>query len=113
MKRAIAIGLFLAGGQLTGGCATLTGLATGAFTGAVDAPAEVYRAHREGLDEHPIYWTLNIAVFVPLGMGFGPVVGFCKGVALDVQWALRQRDYGPVFGSLGDESIWRPYSIRW
>ena len=47
MKRAIAIGLFLAAGQLTGGCATLTGLATGAFTGAVDAPAEVYRAQVE------------------------------------------------------------------
>jgi len=51
----------LLGAALTGlvllspGCATLTGLVTGAFTGAVDAPAQVYRYHHATFDYHPEY----------------------------------------------------------
>lgn len=97
----------------TPGCATVTGLVTGAFTGAVDAPSEVYRSHEALFVEDPIYWPLNIVVFVPLGFLFGPLVGFSKGVALDVECLLHKQTYGPVFGGYGSASIWRPYSIHW
>ena len=97
----------------TSGCATVTRLATGAFTGAVDAPAQVYRTHREGFAEDPIYWPLNVCIFVPLGIAFGPLVGFCKGVALDCGWVVGKTDYAQVFGGYAEPSIWRPYTIHW
>ena len=97
----------------TSGCAAMTGLVTGAFAGAVDAPAQVYRTHRDGFAEDPIYWPLNIFVFVPLGIFFGPLVGFCKGMALDCEWVIGKQTYGPVFGSYEEASIWRPYTIHW
>jgi hypothetical protein len=94
-------------------CATVTGLATGAFTGAVDAPAEIYRHHKVEFLEHPSFWAINLLVFVPVGIVLGPVVGFAKGVALDMEKMLGQTDYGPVFGSYESVSIWRPYSFGW
>lgn len=98
----------------TQGCATLTGLVTGAFTGAVDAPAQVYRYHRSYFDRNPIYWPFNVFLFVPVGIAAGPIVGFGKGLALDIQWAfLDQVSYGRVFGSYRESSVWRPYTIHW
>lgn len=95
------------------GCAALPGLLTGAFTGAVDAPAQVYRHHRGTFDRHPEYWPFNLILFVPLGIVVGPLAGFSKGIGLDIQWFLNQVSYGKAFGTYKDESIWRPYTIHW
>src|SRR5438445_375015 len=83
---ALAFGLLLGALSSTSGCATLAGLTTGAFTGAVDAPAEVYRHHRGEFDRNPIYHGFNVAFFVPLGIIVGPLAGMGKGLSLDVQW---------------------------
>lgn len=109
----LAFALGLCALSTASGCATMTGLVTGFGTGAVDAPAQVYRTHREDFAENPIYWPANIIVFVPLGMVVGPLAGFCKGVALDVQKLMGQIEYAPVFSTYGDSSIWRPYTIHW
>ncbi|MCO5170903.1 MAG: hypothetical protein M9894_31630 [Planctomycetes bacterium] len=111
-SRALGLALTLAL-ALSPGCATLPGMLTGAFTGAVDAPMEVYRHHRVLFDRHPIYWPFNVLFFVPLGIAAGPLVGMAKGIALDIQWLLGQRSYPQVFGSYSEESIWRPYTITW
>ncbi len=95
------------------GCASLTGLVTGAFTGCIDAPAQVYRHHRKEMDRHPDYWVYNILLFFPLGLGVGPLAGFAKGVGIDIQWLLNQLDYGEAFGTYRDASVWRPYTIHW
>lgn len=108
----VALGLAL--GLTQPGCAALTGMVTGAFTGAVDAPAQVYRCHRPYFDHHPIYWPFNVVFFVPVGIAAGPIVGFGKGLALDIQWAfLDQVSYGRVFGTYRESSVWRPYTIHW
>jgi hypothetical protein len=114
-KTTASIGFVLAIGALstTSGCATVTGLVSGAFTGAVDAPAQVYRLHREAFAEEPIYWPINICVCVPLGILFGPLMGFAKGMALDCECLIGQQTYGPVFGTYAEPSIWRPYTIHW
>jgi hypothetical protein len=95
------------------GCAAFTGLATGAFTGAVDAPAQIYRLNRKALELHPEYWVFNLFTFVPLGFVGGPLAGFAKGIALDVQWLLDQIGYDKAFGTYRRASIWRPYTIHW
>ena len=110
---AATFALAIAAVGATSGCATMTGLVTGAFTGAVDAPSQVYRLHREAFAEDPIYWPINVCVFVPVGFVLGPVVGFAKGMALDCEWLIGKQTYGPVFGTYGDASIWRPYTIHW
>lgn len=95
------------------GCATLPGMLTGGFTGAVDAPAQVYRYHRAHFDRNPIWWPFNLVLFVPLGIATGPLVGMAKGVALDVQWLIGQIGYGRVFTTYREPSIWRPFTIHW
>ncbi len=105
--------LVLATVTTSAGCATVTGLVTGAFTGAVDAPTQVYRNKRALFEADPIYWPLNILVFAPIGMLFGPLVGFAKGVALDVECLQHKQSLGEVFGGYGPQSVWRPYSIHW
>ena len=96
------------------GCATFTGFLSGAFTGAVDAPAQVYRHNRSTFDYHPEYWIFNILFFVPVGFVAGPIAGMAKGFALDIQWAfLDQASYGKAFGSYLKSSVWRPYTIHW
>lgn len=111
---ALALGLTLGGLFSSSGCATLTGLVTGAFTGAVDAPAQVYRYHRGDFARNPIYWPFNILFFVPLGIAFGPLAGMGKGIALDVETViLGKESYGEVFGTYREASIWRPYTIHW
>ena len=97
----------------TPGCTALTGLLTGGFTGAVDAPAQVYRLNRGEFRRNPIYWPFNIIAFVPIGIFFGPLVGFGKGLALDIEWLLGDIDYGDVYGTYRDPSVWRPYTIHW
>ena len=99
------------------GCAiaTLTGFATGALTGMVDAPAQVYRYNRGEFDRHPEWWSVNILGGVPVGFMAGPLVGLVKGIAIDVQWWLLDYpiSYERVFGAYRDESIWRPFTIHW
>jgi hypothetical protein len=98
---------------LAPGCATMPGLLTGAFTGAVDAPMQVYRKHRTFFDRNPIYWPFNVLFFVPVGIAAGPIVGMAKGMALDIQWLLDQMGYNRVFGTYREPSIWRPYTLHW
>jgi hypothetical protein len=97
-------------------CATFTGVVTGPFTGLVDMPAEVYLAHRDGMDRRPFYWLPVIVVFAPAGAVLGPVAGLVKGVALDAQELFDRVSYSDVFrtgGDLGSESIWRPWKLTW
>lgn len=104
----VAAGLYV----LTG-CASLTGLVTGPFTGAIDAPAQVYRENTQWFDDYPITWSLNVLVISPIGIVLGAPVGFAKGVAIDTQWVIGHIDYGMSFGNYGDASIWRPYTWQW
>ena len=95
------------------GCAMIIGTATGALTGAVDAPAETYRHNREAFAEYPILFTPDVLVMGPLGIATGPLFGFAKGLALDVQWTIGDVRYGEVFSSYKEESIWRPHTVKW
>jgi hypothetical protein len=110
---AFTLGLLLSLATSTSGCACLTGLVTGAFTGAVDAPAEVYRHNRGEFHRNPVFWTFNVLFFVPLGIAAGPIAGAGKGLALDVEWLIGRTKYDKVFGSYQEPSIWRPYTIHW
>ena len=95
------------------GCATITGTATGAFTGAVDLPAETYRANCEAFKKWGILHGLNVLVLGPIGLGTGPIFGFVKGLSIDVQWLVGHLDYGDAFGTYGPESVWRPHTFKW
>ena len=98
---------------LLSGCAGITGLATGVFTGAVDLPAEMYRHNQKMFEKHPVLYGLDALVLGPLGMVTGPLLGFGKGVALDVQWLADHITYGEAFGTYGEASVWRPHTLRW
>src|SRR3954449_6545930 len=99
--------------QVTG-CAAFTGLVTGAFTGAVDAPAQVYRENRGEFHRHPEYWPFNVFFFVPVGLAAGPICGFAKGLALDIDCVILNRTtYSHAFGSYKEPSVWSPYTIHW
>ena len=95
------------------GCASLTGLITGAFTGAVDLPAETYRQNRLAFEQNPMLFGLDVFVVAPCGIVGGPVVGFVKGASLDVEWVTGKIGYGVVFDTYRDASIWRPWTIYW
>ncbi|RMG15947.1 MAG: hypothetical protein D6731_07265 [Planctomycetota bacterium] len=95
------------------GCAAFTGLLTGAFTGCVDAPMQVYRHNKSTMDHHPEYWAFNALFVGPLGFAAGPLVGFVKGLSVDLQWLLGRTRYGKAFGSYRSVSVWRPYTIHW
>ena len=110
---AFTFGLALSVLASTSGCAFFTGLVTGAFTGAVDAPAEVYRHHRGEFDRNPIYFAFDVIFFVPLGIAVGPLAGAGKGLALDVEWLIGKQKYSAVFGTYQEPSVWRPYTIHW
>ena len=95
------------------GCAMITGTVTGAITGAVDAPAETYRANREGFKQNPVLFSFDAVVIGPIGIVTGPVFGLFKGMSLDIQWVIGQVRYGDVFGSYRPQSIWRPHTLKW
>ena len=95
------------------GCAAMTGLLTGAFTGAIDAPAQVYRKNRAEMDHHPEYWTFNALIVGPIGFAAGPIVGFAKGLSTDLQWLINRLRYDRVFTTYKNPSVWRPYTIHW
>jgi len=105
---ALAVGLCAGAG-----CATVTGTVTGAVTNAIDCPAENYRANRERFDEVPVLHSLNAVVLGPVGFATGPVFGFAKGLALDIQWVMGQMEYEDVFRTYGPASIWRPFTFSW
>ena len=111
--RLLALALALAIPFATTGCAGLPAMIAGPFTGAVDAPAQVYRACRPEFNRTPIYWFCNIIVFVPVGIMAGPIAGLVKGVSTDVQWLLDQTTYRRSMTTYRDYSIWRPYMIPW
>jgi hypothetical protein len=98
---------------LCSGCAGITGLVTGAFTGAVDLPAETYRQNRLAFDRNPMLYGLDGIVLGPCGIAGGPVIGFFKGISLDIEWVAGKVGYGAVFGSYKEASIWRPWTITW
>lgn len=108
-----ALALCLAATVSQSGCAAFAGLLTGAFTGAVDAPAQVYRNQPGEFHRNPIYWPFNIFFFVPVGMAVGPLAGFGKGLALDIEWLLNRTPYSRAFGTYKEPSVWRPYTIHW
>ncbi len=110
---ALALALFLGSMLPSTGCAALTGLVTGAFTGAVDAPAEVYRHNAGDFTRNPLFWPFDILFFVPLGIAAGPIAGFGKGLALDCQWIIDETPYSRAFGTYKEPSVWRPYTIHW
>ena len=106
----LLVGLLL---TLSPGCATLTGLVTGPFTGAIDAPAQVYRHHRAHMDRHPELWFFNLIVFFPAGLASGALAGLIKGVGIDIQWALSQLGYDKAFKTYKEPSVWRPFTWHW
>ena len=95
------------------GCAGITGLVTGAFTGAVDLPAETYRQNQLAFEHNPMLFGVDVLVVGPCGVAGGPVVGLVKGLSLDVQWVCGWMRYGQVFGTYKEASIWRPWTICW
>jgi hypothetical protein len=107
--------LTLAGALAAGGsgCATITATATGALTGLVDGPAEVARAKEDTFRDHPEYWVLDVVVVAPLAAVFGPLGGFIKGIAVDVQWIRGEVTYGRAFGTYQGPSVWRPWTMHW
>jgi len=98
---------------LCSGCAGITGLVTGAFTGAVDLPAETYRQNQMGFEKNPMLYGVDVLVVAPCGIAGGPVVGLVKGLSLDVEWVCGKINYGQVFGTYNEASIWRPWTIKW
>jgi len=111
--RALIVLLAVAAVATFSGCATLTGTATGAFTGLVDAPAETYRHNQEAFAEHPMLYGLDALVIAPIGVVTGPIFGLVKGLSLDLQWVTSRVRYEDVFGSYGETSIWRPHTVQW
>jgi len=95
------------------GCATVTGTVTGAFTGALDLPVETYRANPEFFHDSPIAYGFDALIMGPVGLVLGPVMGFFKGLSLDIQWVAQQVSYRDVFGSYQPQSIWRPHTLHW
>ena len=94
-------------------CATITGTLTGAVTGIVDGPAQVARKYEDQLSKHPEYWSLNILVVMPMAVIVGPLAGFMKGIAIDIQWLRDEIDYSEAFDTYEDASIWRPWTFHW
>ncbi|MFT5285849.1 MAG: hypothetical protein ACI8TQ_002017 [Planctomycetota bacterium] len=94
-------------------CATITGTLTGAVTGIVDGPAAVAQKYEQDLSKHPEYWVLNILFTMPLAVICGPVAGFIKGIAIDIQWLRDEVDYSEAFDTYDDVSIWRPWTFHW
>ncbi|MCA8957270.1 MAG: hypothetical protein KDC87_14435 [Planctomycetes bacterium] len=97
-----------------GSCAAITGLGTGAVTGLVDFPSTVIA--REFTDDDPAdqssFWAATFVLW-PVGVVVGPVLGFCKGLALDVNTLSGRTTSSEVFGSYGKASVWRPFEWSW
>jgi hypothetical protein len=95
------------------GCAMITGVVTGPFTGAVDLPAETYRQNTLAFEQNPMLYGIDCLVVGPCGIVMGPVAGLCKGLSLDIEWVCGKVRYGQVFGTYHEASIWRPCTIKW
>ena len=94
-----------------GGCATITGFATGALTGFVDLPTTVYKTSKHQHDDPDFYMA---SVFLaPIGMVLGPFNGLVKGFAVDIGWLSGDVKYSDAFLSLEKPSVWRPYQWGW
>ncbi|HEX6813737.1 MAG TPA: hypothetical protein VF384_19105 [Planctomycetota bacterium] len=101
----------LASAFLLPGCATVTGLVTGAFTGFVDLPSELI--HKGQLNpESGETWAVAI-VMAPVGFALGPLFGLIKGVGLDISASRGTSSTSEQFGTYGRISIWRPYAFHW
>ncbi len=95
------------------GCAALTGLVSGAVTGAVDLPHQTRIQNAKAFDDCPMLYGADVLIMGPVGIVTGPLTGFMKGLSLDVQWISGQIRYGDVFGSYDRESVWRPHTFIW
>ncbi len=93
------------------GCATVTGVVTGAFTGFVDLPSEIVRTQDMKTDAASTWGIVILAA--PVGFGLGPLFAFVKGVALDVSAASGTLTLHDEFGTYGRASVWRPFSYDW
>jgi hypothetical protein len=98
---------------LSSGCAGITGLVTGPFTGAVDLPAETYRQNSLAFEQNPMLYGVDAIVVGPCGIVLGPVAGFIKGISLDIERVCGKVSYGQAFGTYNETSIWRPCTIKW
>lgn len=98
--------------SLAPGCATITGVVTGAPTGLIDAPSQVYYNGKTEFEQHPEFWSVNVLIIAPLGLVLGPVAGLVKGIAADMRCLTGRTDYGEVFGTYGPESVWRPWTFH-
>lgn len=109
--RRLALSCTLAAAASLSGCATVTGVVTGAFTGFVDFPSEVVRTQQMKTDAAST-WGIVILT-APVGAALGPAFGFVKGVALDVSAVSGTLTVGEEFGSYARTSVWRPFSYDW
>lgn len=92
-------------------CATVTGVATGAFTGFVDLPNEIISVNQLRPDAGG---TWIVAMFAaPVGFALGPFFGLVKGVGVDVNAAVGNVSEARAFGTYERVSIWRPYTFDW
>ena len=109
--RRCSLACILAAVALLPSCATITGTATGAFTGLVDLPNELI--YKEKLKSNVAETWLIVVLAAPVGFAMGPVFGFVKGFALDVSAVTGAIPVGEEFGTYHRASVWRPYSYDW
>lgn len=109
--RRLALACLLVAAAPLQGCATVTGVVTGAFTGFVDFPSEVVRQQQLKTDASST-WAIVI-VAAPVGFALGPAFALVKGVALDVSAVSGTLTVGEEFGTYGRASVWRPFSYDW
>jgi len=92
-------------------CATVTGVATGAFTGFIDLPNEIIAENQLRADAEG---TWIVAMFAaPVGFVLGPAFGLVKGVGVDINTAVGNVSSSEAFGTYERVSIWRPYTFDW
>ncbi|MEZ6036060.1 MAG: hypothetical protein R3F29_01180 [Planctomycetota bacterium] len=93
------------------GCSTITGTLTGPFTGFVDLPREIMHEQHMRPDAAS---TWVVALFAaPVGAACGPVFGFVKGIALDINAMNGTLSTAEEFGTMNRASVWRPYAFDW
>lgn len=92
-------------------CATVTGVATGAFTGFIDLPSEIIAENKMAPDAGGT-WVIAMLT-APVGFALGPAFGLVKGVGIDVNAAVGNLSSAKAFGTYERVSIWRPYSFDW
>ncbi|MHC4473482.1 MAG: hypothetical protein ACYS99_21260 [Planctomycetota bacterium] len=96
---------------LPSGC-FIVGAVTGPFSGAIDAPCQVYEHNREAFEESPMLYGADALIVGAFGFGTGPLMGFMKGLSLDIQVLSGHVDTGDAWSS-GPASVFRPFTGYW